>query len=116
VPITALDAPLPISGHPLLGAIATAAARAMLRLQHETHHADPSQGGCDHHGATPGYRPATAIRDYITARDQTCRYPHCRQPAWHADLDHTRPYHKGGPTCPCNLGALCRTHPILKQR
>src|SRR6185437_13219814 len=185
VPITALDAPLPISGHPLLGAIATAAARALLRLQHETGtspaavshthpadpdsaapghahpdpanpghahpadpaqadpghahpadpgHADPAQadpsqthpdqpaataptvtGGCDHHDATSGYRPTTAIRDYITARDQTCRYPHCRQPAWHADLDHTRPYHKGGRTCPCNLGALCRTHHILKQ-
>jgi hypothetical protein len=80
--------------------------------------ADPgasAPGGCDHHAATPGYRPATATRDYITARDQTCRYPTCRQPAWHADLDHTRPWHQGGPTCPCNLGALCRTHHILKQ-
>ena len=28
---------------------------------------------------------------------------------------HTHPWHKGGPTCPCNLGALCRTHHILKQ-
>ena len=72
-------------------------------------------GGCDHHAATAGYRPSAAIRDYVTARDQTCRYPCCRQPAWHADLDHTRPWHTGGPTCPCNLGALCRTHHILKQ-
>jgi hypothetical protein len=122
MPVTALDAPLPPAGHPLLAAIAKAAARALLRLQQETESSpgqpDPgaaAPGSCDHHTATAGYRPTTAIRDYITARDQTCRYPSCRQPAWHADLDHTQPWHKGGPTCPCNLGALCRTHHILKQ-
>ncbi|MGH3397707.1 MAG: HNH endonuclease signature motif containing protein, partial [Streptosporangiaceae bacterium] len=74
-----------------------------------------SPDDCRHHAATAGYRPTTAIRDYVTARDQTCRYPCCRQPAWHADLDHTRAWHRGGRTCPCNLGALCRTHHILKQ-
>ena len=137
MPITALDAPLPPAGHPLLAAITRAAARALARLQHEIDSTEPGngqpgtgqpgtglsehravrhgRGGCAHHGATAAYRPTTAIRDYVTARDQTCRYPCCRQPAWHADLDHTRPWHTGGPTCPCNLGALCRTHHILKQ-
>ncbi len=127
VPITALDAPPPPGGHGLLAGIATAAARALVGLQHELQSTEPdpskpgsgrpstAAGGCDHHAATAGYRPSAAIRDYVTARDQTCRYPCCRQPAWHADLDHTRPWHTGGPTCPCNLGALCRTHHILKQ-
>jgi hypothetical protein len=116
VPIAALDAPCP--DHPLLAAIATTAARLLLRLQREAEACQPEateSGDCDHNGATSAYRPTPAIREYVTARDQTCRYPYCRQPAWHADLDHTHPWHKGGPTCPCNLGALCRAHHILKQ-
>jgi hypothetical protein len=117
MPITALDGPLPPGGRPLLAAIADAAARLLLRLRQEAEasQVDPVQDGCDHHGATSGYRPTTAIREYVNARDQTCRYPCCRQPAWHGDLDHTRPWHRGGRTCPCNLGALCRAHHILKQ-
>jgi hypothetical protein len=31
------------------------------------------------------------------------------------DLDHAQPYHLGGPTCTCNLGAECRTDHQLKQ-
>ncbi|HEX3389322.1 MAG TPA: DUF222 domain-containing protein [Streptosporangiaceae bacterium] len=116
MPITALDGPLPADGHPLLAAIADTAARLLLRLRQE---AEASQEAgpddCTHQGATSGYRPTTAIREYVRARDQTCRYPCCRQPAWHGDLDHTRPWHQGGRTCPCNLGALCRAHHILKQ-
>jgi hypothetical protein len=46
---------------------------------------------------------------------QTCRHPTCRQPAWHADLDHTVPYEQGGRTCTCNVGGLCRTHHQVKQ-
>ena len=49
------------------------------------------------------------------ARDGTCRFPSCRQPAWRTDLDHTVPYEAGGRTCACNLGALCRTHHLTKQ-
>ncbi|MGH3406187.1 MAG: hypothetical protein ACRDRJ_27350, partial [Streptosporangiaceae bacterium] len=63
-------------------------------------------GGCAHTTATAAYRPTTKIRDYVTARDQTCRNPCCRQPARHADLDHTTPFDQGGLTCECNLGGL----------
>jgi hypothetical protein len=72
-------------------------------------------GGCAHTTATPGYRPASRLREYIVARDLTCRFPFCGQPAWRGDLDHTRPWDKGGRTCSCNLGGLCRHHHILKQ-
>jgi hypothetical protein len=51
----------------------------------------------------------------VIARDLTCRFPYCGQPAWRGDLDHTHPWHKGGRTCRCNLGPLCRFHHILKQ-
>jgi hypothetical protein len=55
------------------------------------------------------------LREYITARDVTCRFPTCRQPAWRCDLDHSVPYDQGGRTCVCNLGGLCRFHHQLKQ-
>jgi hypothetical protein len=72
-------------------------------------------GGCAHAGATTAYRPTQKLGDYVTARDQTCRFPTCRQPAARCDLDHTIPFDQGGRTCPCNLGALCRFHHQIKQ-
>jgi Domain of unknown function (DUF222) len=72
-------------------------------------------GGCAHTTASPAYRPPPRIREYVAARDQTCRGPGCGQPAWRGDLDHTVPWDQGGPTCPCDLGALCRRHHRLKQ-
>ncbi|MEV5410500.1 HNH endonuclease signature motif containing protein, partial [Thermopolyspora sp. NPDC052614] len=61
------------------------------------------------------YRPGEVMRRLVQARDQTCRFPTCRRPATGCDLDHTRPYDEKGPTCPCNLAALCRRHHRLKQ-
>ena len=77
--------------------------------------ADTTAGRCAHTTATPGYRPPPRLKEYITARDLTCRFPRCRQPAWRGDLDHTIPYDNGGLTCRCNLGGLCRNHHILKH-
>ena len=50
----------------------------------------------------------------IRARDVTCRFPGCTIAATGCDLDHTHPYETGGPTCVCNLAALCRHHHRLK--
>jgi hypothetical protein len=72
-------------------------------------------GGCAHAAASTAYRPPPRVAELVVARDQTCRNPRCGQPAWRADLDHTRPYHLGGLTCRCNLGGLCRAHHQLKQ-
>jgi len=72
-------------------------------------------GGCAHEAASPAYRPPVRLWEYVTARDLTCRFPTCRQPAWRCDLDHTTPYEQGGRTCSCNLGGLCRFHHQLKQ-
>jgi hypothetical protein len=55
------------------------------------------------------------MRRIIEERDGRCRYPGCRRPARRADIDHTIPHQRGGPTCPCNLSALCRRHHKLKQ-
>ena len=73
----------------------------------------------DEHGTltavgTTRYRPPDALRQFVIARDQRCRFPGCHQPAQHCDLDHAMPYDQGGPTDASNLGALCRRHHRIK--
>jgi hypothetical protein len=92
------------------------AARDAIIHQEAEHESAAPAGTCTHRQASPSYRPPGRLHDFIIARDQTCRFPRCRQPAWRGDLDHTVPYENGGPTCACNLGALCRRHHRLKQR
>ena len=64
------------------------------------------------------YRPRLAQRDYVTKRDQTCRFPSCRQPSWRCQIDHSNEFCPGssdsGVTCPCNLTCLCKFHHDLK--
>jgi hypothetical protein len=105
-------------GSPELSDIAAAALRAAARaLEHALAQAqaDTDAAGCAHADESAAYRPPPRIREYVIARDQTCTYPTCGQPAWRADLDHTTPYDDGGRTCRCNLGGRCRKHHILKQ-
>ncbi|WP_051265336.1 HNH endonuclease [Nakamurella lactea] len=70
---------------------------------------DATCGGTLDHGRAV-YRPPVATKDYVITRDRVCRHPGCRRPAENCDLDHRRPYDQGGPTCPCNLDCLCRSH------
>jgi hypothetical protein len=49
----------------------------------------------------------------VRARDLTCRFPACEQPAEFCDLDHTVPW-PVGPTHPSNIKCLCRFHHLLK--
>ena len=74
---------------------------------------DPATGTLLDHGRRT-YPPPAALADHIRARDHTCRFPTCRQPAATADLDHTTPY-PAGPTTEANLAALCRHHHRLKH-
>ncbi|MBX7431112.1 HNH endonuclease, partial [Mycobacterium sp. Y57] len=60
-----------------------------------------------------GYRPSTALAEFVRARDLTCRVPGCDRPAVHADLDHSNPW-PGGPTHPGNTNCKCRLHHLLK--
>ena len=120
VPATALTRPAGTgqageTGSGIRAAVLRAAHRAAARAE-KARVADAAAGGCAHTTATAAYRPPTRIREYVVARDQTCRQPYCGQPAWRADLDHTMPWHKGGLTCPCNIGGGCRTHHKIKQQ
>ena len=58
------------------------------------------------------YEPPQDLQDFLIARDRTCRFPGCRQPAHLSDLDHAIPWESGGKTSADNLGALCRRHHI----
>jgi hypothetical protein len=72
-------------------------------------------GRCTHEEASPGYRVPDPMRALVEARDQTCGFPTCRQPAWRCKQDHTVAYRLGGATCPCNLSAECSRHHHLKH-
>jgi hypothetical protein len=61
--------------------------------------------------AAPGYRPSTALREFIRWRDLTCRWPGCDAPV--CDTDHTVPY-PAGPTSRVNLKLYCRAHHLAK--
>lgn len=76
---------------------------------------DPATGAVTDVG-TRRYVPPAALKTYVEARDRTCRFPTCSQPARRCDLDHTRPYRDSSRTHPDNLGALCRRHHKLKDR
>jgi hypothetical protein len=88
----------------------TAAAEADARAA-----ADTAAGGCAHAMEAPCYRVPDTLRRWLNTRDRICRNPICRQPALHCDQDHTLAYDRGGRTCPCNAGGLCRLHHQLKQ-
>ena len=61
----------------------------------------------------PGYRPSTALDEFVRMRDMTCRFPNCDRPAEFCDIDHTIAW-PWGPTHASNLACLCRKHHLLK--
>ena len=63
---------------------------------------------------TDRYRPGAALQRFVQARDVTCSFPGCPQPAEQCDLDHLVPWPRGA-TTPSNLQALCRHHHRLKH-
>jgi Domain of unknown function (DUF222) len=67
-----------------------------------------------HHGYT-NRRPTATERDFVRARDRTCRAPGCSRPATWCDLDHRVEYAKGGLPHRHNLCCLCRRHHRLRH-
>lgn len=70
---------------------------------------------CSHWRESASYVPPRSLRHVIEIRDQTCVFPGCRRPAVTCDKDHTLAHDRGGRTCECNLGNLCRFHHRVKQ-
>jgi hypothetical protein len=110
IPRNALAQPLS-SVPPIAARVLGAAVKADEQAEAD----DAAAVGCTHAGASRAYRPPPRLQAHVVARDVTCRFPTCRQPAWRCDIDHTIPFDRGGLTCRCNLGGLCRTHHQIKQ-
>jgi hypothetical protein len=74
---------------------------------------DPITGNLIDYGRQ-SYEPPQDLKDFLIARDQTCRFPGCRQSARRSDIDHAQAWDDGGKTSAENLGVLCRRHHQLK--
>ena len=57
-----------------------------------------------------------AAADAVRSTSTRCTFPGCRVPAGRCELDHIRPYARGGRTDPGNGGPLCDRHNQLKNR
>ena len=75
--------------------------------------ADPITGQLLHFGRKT-YRPPRGLREFVQARDRTCRFPGCVRAAKHCDIDHGKAWDAGGETSEENCGCLCRRHHRLK--
>ena len=70
--------------------------------------------------STPRYVISDSMREFVAARDETCRMWGCnrrirRERLGHgADIDHATPW-PAGPSSPANLSGLCRHHHRLKH-
>ncbi len=60
------------------------------------------------------YGISDRLREFLTARDVTCRFPGCPRKASSCQQDHAIAWDDGGETNPGNLGALCVRHHQLK--
>lgn len=75
---------------------------------------DPLSGAVLDVGRTR-YRPPAALADLVRARDRSCAHPGCEIPARRCDIDHLRPWARGGTTSLDNLTVLCEAHHRLKH-
>ena len=74
---------------------------------------DPVTGHLLDRGRTT-YAVTGALRDFLVARDVTCRHPGCTRPAARCQVDHAVEWSDGGPTDTANTGLLCIRHHQLK--
>ncbi|MDQ1125606.1 hypothetical protein QE428_000639 [Microbacterium sp. SORGH_AS 505] len=65
--------------------------------------------------STDSYRVPSAMRRFLQARDQHCRFPGCRVAAIRCEIDHTHDHALGGKTELTNLAHLCQRHHSMKQ-
>lgn len=65
--------------------------------------------------AVDRYRAPAALKRFLRARDERCRFPGCRRRPSKSDIDHTVDRALGGETVDDNLAHLCRRHHTLKH-
>jgi hypothetical protein len=92
-----------LAGQPVPAAIARELATECGSLRRIV--TDPVDGHLLHYG-TRVYLP-DPLKEFVAARDGTCRAPGCGQPAARSQLDHVVPF-PHGPSDPGNSHALCK--------
>lgn len=65
--------------------------------------------------AVDRYRPTAALRRFLRARDERCRFPGCSHRPKRSDIDHTIDRARGGSTSDDNLAHVCRRHHTVKH-
>jgi hypothetical protein len=72
-------------------------------------------GPCDHKHQATGHDPGRMLRHLTGILNATCTLPPCRRPERTCDYEHSVPFGKGGKTCLCQAGPVCRTDHRHKQ-
>jgi len=72
-------------------------------------------GPCDHAHQAAGHDPGRLLRHLTEVLNATCTLPPCRRPASQSDYEHSRPHQRGGRTCLCEAGPVCRRNHRDKQ-
>jgi Domain of unknown function (DUF222) len=72
-------------------------------------------GPCDHKHQAKGHDPGRMLRHLTGILNATCTLPPCRRPEHQADYEHSVPFDRGGKTCLCEAGPVCRCDHRTKQ-
>ena len=72
-------------------------------------------GPCDHQHQAAGHDPGTKLRHLTGILNACCTFPPCRRPQDRCDYEHSTAYEKGGRTCLCDAGPVCRRNHRDKQ-
>jgi hypothetical protein len=72
-------------------------------------------GPCDHRHQAAGHDPGVTLKHLTGILNATCTFPPCRRPESQSDYEHSLPYDKGGRTCLCQAGPVCRANHRDKQ-
>ena len=72
-------------------------------------------GPCDHQHQAAGHDPGVRLRHLTGILNACCTFPPCRRPHDQCDYEHSTPYEKGGRTCLCDAGPVCRRNHRNKQ-
>jgi hypothetical protein len=66
------------------------------------------------HIAVDAYEVPDRLARQTRLHNSSCVFPRCTRKAVNCDCDHVIPHNRGGPTRPCNIAPLCRSHHRLK--
>jgi hypothetical protein len=73
-------------------------------------------GPCDHAHQTAAHDPGRLLQHLTNVLNRECTFTNCRTPHRSCDYEHSTPHDKGGITCLCACGPVCRRNHLDKQQ